>query len=449
MTSESLALEPRPEPPRPDPDTLAGALRAYRDARGLSMRSASALAGASCWSWGKWESGVVPSPVFLRQLAGLLDRSPAEIRQLAGPDRVRGLGSVGDERSHPLARARVEAGLSAAEFARRLHISPSLVSKWEAGVKIPGRRSFPAIARVLGMDVATVRSLLGHRLAPGETVPVPSLRALRLRRRLSRAGLARLLGVAPRTVERWERLGLAPCRHLSALTAALSADVQALARPAVVQAPRPAAATQLQWFRERRQLSLPVVAARVGVSPASLRAWEARKSQPGWAQARALARVLKCPVADVFTAAGLERPRHLDASRWTAGQLPAILAELRCWQGWTQNDVAVITGVSVATVRAWEQGRHRPRAKSLSRLDDCLRTPVRLSDLPLQIPLETRPTRYVRAAANCALAAESTKRWVDLVRPAMLALIRLQVLGRPNLARCPCTISIGLISSVR
>lgn len=377
MTAELLDAELR----RADPAGLAAALRAYRHARGLSMRAASALAGSSSWSWGKWESGVVPSPVYLRRLAGLLGLSLAEIRELAGPDRVRGRYSVGDDQSHPLARARLRAGLSAAEFARRLHVSPSLVSKWEAGVKLPVRRDFPAIAQVLRLGAGEVGQLFGNRLAPAEVMPAPSLRAIRERCGLSRAGLARQLGVDLSTVQRWERLGTVTGRYVPALLAALHADLPALARPVLVPPVRPAPVTRLRRLRERRQLSLRVVAARAGVPPSSLQAWEAGAARPGWAQARALARALKYPVAEVFEAAGLEPPRHLDASQWTAGQLPAILAELRRWRGWTRDDLAAAAGVAASTVRAWEQGTHHPRAGSLSRLDDCLRAGGRLSSL--------------------------------------------------------------------
>jgi len=369
-------------PCRPEPVTLPDVLSDYRCALGLSARAAGVLTGASVWAWAKWESGTVPSPVYLRRLAELLELPLTEMRLLAGPDRVRRPASAGDERSHPLARARLRAELSAAQFARQLHISPSLVSKWEAGTKVPTWQTFPVIARVLGIDISEVSALFGHKHAPGHPVPVPSLRTVRERRNLSQARLAVLVGVHPNTVRRWERESRVPGRRIPVLLAALRTELPALARPAVARTQRAPVVTPLRRLREQRQLSLRLLAARAHVSPLSLEAWERGTSRPDWAQARALARALKCPVADVFTATGLKRPSHLDASAWTAAQLPAILAELRRWNGWTQQDLALMAGVTAGTVRAWEQGRHRPRPAALKRLDERLRAPVRLSRLP-------------------------------------------------------------------
>ena len=363
------------------PGTLAGLLRAHRVGHGLSVRSAGRLVGGSRGVWAKWESGAVPSPAYLRRVADLLGLPVAEARQLAGPDRVRRPGSVGDEASHGLAQARLRAGLSAAEFARRLHLSASLVSRWESGERIPARRYYPGIAQILGTDIGAVSALFGNETAPGESVPVPALRACRTRRGLTRARLAQLIGADITTIQRWERQGRAPYRQALALAGALGAGLPALMRPVLVHPqPRPAS-SPLRRLRLHKQLSPGVVAARAAVPLSSLQAWERGAARPSWAQARALARAMSLPVAQVFAAAGLEPPRYLDPSRWAPQHLPEVLAELRRWQGWTQEDLAGLAGVSVSTVRAWEKGRQRPRERALEQLGQHLQPSVPLSRL--------------------------------------------------------------------
>lgn len=360
---------------------LGSVLSSYRTSRNLSVRRAGELVGGSHHVWAKWEAGAVPNPVYLRRLAGVLELPVSEVRRLAGPDPVRLPSTLGEEQSHPLARARLQAGLSAAEFARRLHVSPSLVSRWEDGKRLPLRRGFPAIAHVLGSDMSLVSELFGDQVAVGDWVPIPSLQVCRERRGMSRAALARLIGVEPTTAQRWERERRAPHRRAVAMAAELGVDLSALMRPALVRArPRPVV-PPLRRIRLQRELSLRIVAGRVGVNSSSLKAWECGISQPSWAHARVLARVLKVPVSQVFAATGLDVPRHLDPARWTAGQLPAILTELRRWQGWTQRDLARVTGVSVTTVRAWEGGHRRPRPGALGRLDQHLKTSIQLSAL--------------------------------------------------------------------
>jgi len=44
------------------------------------------------------------------------------------------------------------------------------------------------------------------------------------------------------------------------------------------------------------------------------------------------------------------------------------IQELRKAHGWTQQDLAVKVGVSLATVYNWERGRYEPRASQLRSL---------------------------------------------------------------------------------
>jgi transcriptional regulator with XRE-family HTH domain len=360
---------------------LADVLQRYRRDHGLSVREAGVLVGGSHWVWAQWEAGVVPGPAYLRRLAALLGLSPEQARAYAGPDRVRRAESVGDEGSHALARARLEAGLTAAEMARRMHVSASLVSRWEAGDRVPSRHYWPRLALVLGTDVPSVERLFAGHAAPSEVAALPGLREQRLRRGMTQAQLAAVVGVDVTSIQRWEHLRRAPARQARLLADALGTDLASLARPVLAPPAPKREQSPLRRLRRRRHLSSRIVAGRVRVSSSALLAWERGASQPSWAQARSLARALAVPVEEVFIAVGLEPPRHLDPARWTPQSLPAVLAELRRWQGWTQEELGALVGVGSGTVRAWEQGRQRPRATPLRRLDERLGASARLSDM--------------------------------------------------------------------
>jgi transcriptional regulator with XRE-family HTH domain len=360
---------------------LAGALRAFRRGRGLTVRQAGNLVGGSHWVWAQWEDGVRPSPVYLHRIASLLGLSVEQARSLAGPDRVRRAASVGEDYSHPLAQARVAAGLSSAEFARRLHVSASLVSRWEAGERIPSRRYWPQIASVLGLGSEQLEQTYRDRPAPSDVAFVPSLRAIRVRRGRTQVDIAHALGVDVTSVQRWEQFGRAPYRQAQRLAHVLCVDLETLGRPSVARPPSAPVASPLRRLRRSRNFTACLVAARAGESPAVLLSWERGANRPSWAQARALARALAAPIEEVFAAVGMASPRHLDPSRWKAEDLPAILRELRMWQGWTQGQLAELLGVGSATVRAWERGRQRPRRKPLERLDLRLDVTPRLADL--------------------------------------------------------------------
>jgi transcriptional regulator with XRE-family HTH domain len=210
---------------------------------------------------------------------------------------------------------------------------------------------------------------------------VTGLRDARLRRRWTQLRLARAVGVDVTSVQRWEQDGRAPSRRARRLAEVLEVDLAMLARPALVRKPSAQPASPLRRLRRRRNLSSRLVAARAGITPASLLAWERGCATPSWGQARAVARALAVPAAEVFSAVGLASPRHLNPALWTADDLPEILSELRRWQGWTQQGLAELLGVGAATLRSWERGRQRPRRRALERLDELLGITPRLADV--------------------------------------------------------------------
>lgn len=360
---------------------LGDTLENYRRSRGLTVRQAGALVGASHWVWAQWESGVVPSPAYLRHIAALLGVDPVEARRLAGPDRVRRPASTGDAGSTAIAQARFEAGLTASELARRVHVSLASVSRWESGERSPGRQYWPLLAAALGTDVDTVAGCFADRPAPSDVASVRALGAIRRRRGVTQRQLAQRVGVDVSTVQRWEHQGRAPRRQALAVAQLFATALEDLGRPVLVVAGPPVRISALRRLRRCRHLPVRVVASRVGVSPAALRAWERGTNQPSWTHARALARALGTTPQQVFDAAGMRPPAYLDPCRWTLADLRHILRELRQWRGMTQDELAVAVGVSTATIGAWEAGRQRPRRISLRRLDEALGSAPRLAAL--------------------------------------------------------------------
>jgi transcriptional regulator with XRE-family HTH domain len=360
---------------------LGDVLRAYRESRRLTVGEAGRLVGGSHWVWAQWERGVRPSPVYMRHIATLLGRTVEELRSLAGPDRVRRASSVGESYSHPLAQARARAGLSAAAFARTMHVSPSLVSRWEADQRVPGRHYWPRLAAALGVEIGDIERMYRETRAPSDMAYLTALRVTRVRRRMTQRQLAAAVGVDVTSVQRWEQHGRAPLRQAERIARALSVDLEVLARPTVAPRPAPRVTRPLRRLRRSRNLSTGLVAARTGVARGVLLSWERGCSTPSWGQARALARALAVPVEEVFAAAGMPTPQHLDPAGWRSEALDAILRELRMWQAMTQEQLAARLGVSPTTVRAWEGDRQRPRRAALEAFDRMLGVSPRLVDI--------------------------------------------------------------------
>jgi transcriptional regulator with XRE-family HTH domain len=347
--------------PQPlEAQSLAELLLGYRELRGLSVRVAGSRVGATHCVWRAWEEGAVPSPVYLQRLAALLALPIERARELAGPDRVRRPGAVGDNGATGLAAARTAKGLTASDLARRLHVSPSCVSRWEAGERLPDSRARGSLARVLGMDVGAVDDLFGGRTAPSEVVPVAGLPVARRRAALTQAAVARGVGVDAASVRRWERSGRVPATRLPALLTLLQcADLDERAAPRTGRAP---STSPLRQLRRSRRMSAVVLASRLGVAPATVWAWERGDRRPDWRMARRLAEVLSVPTERVFGILGLDSPRQLrDAQHGRADLFsPGFLRELRRWNGLTQRELAQHLGVGRATVADWERARHRP-----------------------------------------------------------------------------------------
>jgi len=110
-----------------------------------------------------------------------------------------------------LRRRRLELGLSQADLASRLSVSPKTIRNWETGHRTPTGRSLGPIRDLLGYDPLPQLSSVARRL-----------REYRLAGGWTRAELATQLGVLTITVSRWERGKTAPRRdYLDRLLALL------------------------------------------------------------------------------------------------------------------------------------------------------------------------------------------------------------------------------------
>jgi transcriptional regulator with XRE-family HTH domain len=124
---------------------------------------------------------------------------------------------------------RAERRLSLSALAVRAGVSKGTLSGWETGAHQPCMPEFLAVLGALGashdqrvralvhVDAPRARQALSAALGTilgvkSAAIPVPGrlLRALRCRRRLSLSQVARVIGVRPSTISRWERSESAP-----------------------------------------------------------------------------------------------------------------------------------------------------------------------------------------------------------------------------------------------
>ena len=101
------------------------------------------------------------------------------------------LATIGDH----LRKRRLDLGLLQREVAAQLGVVPSTVTNWELSRTAPAPRFLPGILRLIGFDPSPPPgALLGERL-----------KAYRQHAGISQQQFARLLGVDPSTLSRWER----------------------------------------------------------------------------------------------------------------------------------------------------------------------------------------------------------------------------------------------------
>lgn len=276
----------------------------------------------------------------------------------------------------PLRDQRTRRALSAHEVARRVDVHPTSVLRWERRERLPGPEHLRALAGALAVDVSRVASFFDEARTPA---PAPAgvrgtgLRALRHEAAVPVRHIAAHLGLHESTVYNWEagRVRI-PDAHLPALARLLGTSEPRLrerlaSSPSLPVTPLP----PLRRLRRRTGLSQEAVARRVGTTRRRVGAWERGEVPPLWA-VRRLAGVYGVQVSQLAGLVGLAAPRLLDPARWSAGDLPEVMATLRAWSGLTQAEVAHRCDLHRTTVRAWENGRAVPSARSRERLERLL-----------------------------------------------------------------------------
>src|SRR5712691_8297531 len=123
------------------------------------------------------------------------------------------LATIGDH----LRKRRLDLGLLQGEVADRLRVTESSVTNWELSRTGPELQFLPGIVRFLGYTPWSVDGSIGERLL-----------AYRRERGLSQVAFARLLGVDPGTLARWERGLRVPTGWYARLAQAFLAGVDRL-----------------------------------------------------------------------------------------------------------------------------------------------------------------------------------------------------------------------------
>ena len=116
--------------------------------------------------------------------------SPSEDKNRFQPPIRPTLRTLGDH----LRRRRLDLGLLQRQVADQLGADTSTITNWELGRTEPELRFLAGIVRFLGYAPRTADGSIGEQLL-----------AYRRERGASQADLARLLGVDPGTLSRWER----------------------------------------------------------------------------------------------------------------------------------------------------------------------------------------------------------------------------------------------------
>lgn len=259
-------------------------------------------------------------------------------------------------------------------LAAELGVHPNTVLRWERRQRLPGPKHVRALAAIYGLPVSNVASFFDRARS---AAPAASgchgrgLRRLRVLTGLTAAQVASAADVPVHTVYNWESgRARVPRDRIRALADLFSLRVHTLehvlrspAQSRLQEPPRP-----LRRLRQAAGLSQVELARKAGVGLSSLKAWE-QGGVPALSDLRGLALALDLSTHTLAGHLSVDLPRQLLPSTWRPGDLPDVLLVLRGWSRLTQRTLAERCGVSLATVRAWEQGRGQPADVLRSRLE--------------------------------------------------------------------------------
>lgn len=287
-------------------------LRARREQHALTPHEVAARLGVHPTSVLRWERRErLPGPAHIHGLARSLALPPEHVAAFFDgarpspepPSTVRGTG---------LRAVRRRTGTPVAVVAAATGVPPATVYNWESGrVGVP-RDRLPALAGLLGTDVADLVTRLRAPSAPPQA-PTSGLRRLRRRTGLSQAQVADRVGVARHSVSVWERGTTPPLGAVRRLARVYGVPVAVVA--AAVGLTPPALLDPRRWgpgdlpqvltvLRAWSGLTRPEVAARVGCSAAAVRSWESGRGTPRAGSRRGLERLYGLPVDGLLTAVG-------------------------------------------------------------------------------------------------------------------------------------------------
>lgn len=274
-----------------------------------------------------------------------------------------------------LTRARVAAGLTVTELARRLHVSRPTVSMWERGDRAAARSYWPALGMALGLCADEVAQLFaGSPPSRHDGRCLPSLVLARRRAGLTQRAVAGQLGVAATTISMWESRGVpVPAQLLDQLAQLLATDLAQLAAlpplPPTRPDPRP-----LRHLRRAAGMSQREAAAHLRIAVGTLARYETGERATPVVVVRRMATAYHRSVAEVLRASGTQLA-PLPPRPWSADDLPAALAGLRSAAGLTKVELGRLVARSGQAVRTWEAGQSRPSADTCSRLEVVLGLP--------------------------------------------------------------------------
>ena len=353
----------------PPPSTwTAGALpallRGWRRRQGLSARELSRRLGVAPGTVDNWESGAVPHPRHIPAIARLFGTSASDVRNAAGPDRVRRPNTTGGPDSTPLAKARHTLGLSLATLGGRVGVSPSTLSRWEGGERGPHNSLYPALALALECSIADVHRMFAeYSTSVRNTVgPLPGLGAMLKDRDMGVEDLARATGADTAIAAEWAS-GRRPVpyhvvSHIEELIGMRFADQRETLRRR--RAPGRGTESPLRRRRMQQGLTQSELAQRIGIAPNSIGCWEVGHRNPNVTQVRVLSRVLECSPAELGRELGVAIPQKPDPEQWLQRDLGGLLCALRQASGLTKAQVGRCVGRTSSTVRNWELGRTTP-----------------------------------------------------------------------------------------
>jgi transcriptional regulator with XRE-family HTH domain len=351
---------------------LARVLVAWREREGLSRLAAARQIGVAHTTLRSWEvRGVCPQPLQLRALVEVVGGDVDALRSLAGPDRVRTTRTSGGDGAAPLCRARLDAGLTMTQLARKLGVVPSTVSRWENGLRTPPPHLRPGLATALRTTPSQLAGMLaGSPPRRSDGVRLPGLGRLRRERGLTQAAFRASVGIGSTAAGAWERGRVrVPADRLATVARALGMDEATVVAIARRPPPEGPAERRLTVLRRASGVSQEELAHHVGTSVRTIKHWEAGTRPVPLAAVRPMAHCLRRPLRTVLAAAGLELPPVPHPHTWAAAGLPTVLTALRRSSGCSAAAVGRRIGVSGSTVRGWERGSSRPSASAARRLE--------------------------------------------------------------------------------